>query len=150
MLARHVVVVLLTMIGSVGCQASLVKNEGHAMEPTIQDGEHLTVARTIDRIERGHIIVFRYPKDESKNFIKRVVGLPGEEIAIKDGHVLINGRELDEAYVAAGNRSADTREPFAIPDDEYFVMGDNRRNSSDSRHWGTVRRELVWAQVPPR
>jgi len=149
MLTRNVVVALLT-IGSIGCQAALVKNEGHAMEPTFQDGEQVAVARTIGRIERGHIIVFRYPKDESKDFIKRVVGLPGEEIAIKDGHVLIDGRELDEAYVAAGNRSADTRGPLTIPDDEYFVMGDNRRNSSDSRHWGTVRRELVWAQVPPR
>ena len=93
------------------------------MEPTFQDGEYLAVARTVDRIERGHIIVFRYPKDESKNFIKRVVGLPGEEIAIKDGRVLINGRELDEAYMAAGNRSADTREPLAIPDNEVLRNG---------------------------
>jgi signal peptidase I len=118
------------------------------MEPTFKDGERLIAVRNIDRLERGQIIVFRYPLDVSRSFLKRIVGLPGEEIAIRDGRVFIDGREIDEPYVSAGNRSADTRAPLAIPDGEYFVLGDNRRNSADSRHWGTVKRELVWAQVP--
>jgi signal peptidase I len=125
----------------------MVVNEGHAMEPTLQDGERLIALKNINRLERGQVVIFRYPQDVSKSFVKRIVGLPGEEVAIKDGRVFIDGQEIDEPYVAAENRSADTREPRAIPDGEYFVLGDNRRNSSDSRHWGTVRRELVWAQV---
>ena len=130
------------------CQGGMITNEGKAMEPTLQDGERVLAGRNIERIDRGHIVIFRYPLDEKRSFVKRVVGLPGEEVAIKDGRVFINGQEIDEPYVAAGNRSADTREPFAIPAGEYFVLGDNRRNSSDSRHWGNVRRDLIWAQVP--
>jgi signal peptidase I len=125
----------------------MVENKGHAMEPTLQDGERLIVFRNINRLERGQIVAFRYPQDVSRSFVKRIVGLPGEEIAIRDGRVFIDGREIDEPYVGAENRSADTRQPLAIPDGEYFVLGDNRRNSSDSRHWGTVQRELVWARV---
>ena len=146
--ARLRSIAVLTAIGLAGCQAAIVENMGHAMEPAIRDGERVVIARNIDRLERGQIVVFRYPQDESKNFVKRIVGLPGEAIAIRAGRVFIDGREIDEPYVGAANRSADTLGPLTIPPEEYFVLGDNRRNSSDSRHWGTVRRELVWAQVP--
>jgi signal peptidase I len=141
-------IVAVTAIAAAGCGAGVVRNEGHAMEPTIQDGERMVITRHIDRLERGQIVVFRYPQDVSKSFVKRIVGLPGEEIAVRDGRVVINGLTIDEPYVGAENWSADTHGSRTIPPGEYFVLGDNRRNSSDSRHWGTVKRELIWAIVP--
>ena len=135
------------VIGVAGCQGSIVVNRGHAMEPAFQDGERVFITRDIDRLERGQIVVFRNPRDESQNFVKRIVGMPGDEIAVRSGRVLVNGREIEEPYVDAGNRSAETLATVAVPKGEYFVLGDNRRHSSDSRHWGTVRRELVWAAV---
>jgi signal peptidase I len=140
-------IALLFAIGLAGCQGAIVTNAGHAMEPAIQDGERLVVVRNVERLERGQIVVFRHPRDETQNFVKRIVGLPGEAIAIADSRVFIDGEEMDEPYVGTENRSAETLGPLAIPPEEYFVLGDNRRNSSDSRHWGTVRRELVWAQA---
>ena len=108
-------------------------------------------------IRRGDIVVFRYPKDRRADFVKRVVGMPGEEIAIRDKKVLINGRELAEPYVRfsdsntlpydpAGRepwRSRDQISPLIIPAGCYFVMGDNRDVSHDSRFWGPVKRELI-------
>jgi signal peptidase I len=117
------------------------------MSPTLKNGERAVAARGVNRLERGEIVVFRYPHDESKSFIKRIVGLPGEQIEMRNGSVFINGRQIDEPYVVAANRSADTWAQRTIPAGEYFMMGDNRRNSADSRHWGTVRRDLVWAKV---
>ena len=117
------------------------------MAPTLKHGERAVATRGIDRLERGEIVAFRYPRDESKSFVKRIVGLPGEQIEMRDGWVFINGRQIDEPYVIAANRSPETWAQPTIPAGEYFVMGDNRRNSADSRHWGTVRRDLVWAKV---
>lgn len=97
--------------------------------------------------ERGDIIVFKYPVDESKDFIKRVIGVPGDTIEIRDKVVYINGQEIDEPYVLhtkAGNMPVrDNFGPFTVPADEYFVMGDNREGSHDSRFWGTVKRSKI-------
>jgi len=82
-----------------------------------------------------------------RSFVLRIIGLAGERIGMTDGQVEIDGRRLDEKYVAEANRLSDTWGPIVIPQDEYFVMGDNRRNSSDSRSWGTVRHHLIWAKI---
>lgn len=85
---------------------------------------------------RGEVIVFHYPLDPSRDFVKRVIGLPGETISIKRGQVFIDGEPLDEPYIE--NHDNDHMEARLIPPDEYFVMGDNRPGSSDSREWHEV------------
>jgi signal peptidase I len=116
------------------------------MSPTLNNGERWPITRIVDRVERGDIVVFYYPRDQSKSFAKRVIGLPGERITIRLGEVSVDGRRLDETYVATANRSAEDFE-VAVQTDEFFLMGDNRRNSSDSRHWGAVPKALIWAKV---
>jgi signal peptidase I len=124
---------------------------GQAMSPTIKDGETVVVTTTIEPLVRGDIVAFKYPLDESKQFVKRIVGLPGEQLEIlDDGTVVVNGRGLDETYVLAENRSSASLPARQIPNGNYFMMGDNRRNSSDSRHWGTVKRELIVSKVVGR
>jgi signal peptidase I len=132
---------------STGCGAvETIKVVGGAMEPTLNDGDRVWVTRVFDQLERGDIVGFRSPRDESRSFLKRIVGLPGERIEMVDGVVSINGRSISEPYVDKANRSSDTWGPITIPAGEYFMMGDNRRHSMDSRSWGTVRRDLIWAK----
>lgn len=106
--------------------------------------------RSFDEIRRGDIVALRSPRDESKSFVKRVVGLPGDRIQSTEGIVMINGQVLEESYVMEPNRSRDSWGPITVAEGEYFVMGDNRRNSSDSRTWGTVKRAGIWARIPGR
>jgi signal peptidase I len=135
---------------SSGCNMTRVDIKGQAMSPTLKDGESALATRTVESLARGDIVAFRYPQDETKSFVKRIVGLPGERIESADGKILIDRRPLEEAYVADGNRSPDSWGPITIAEGEYFVMGDNRRNSSDSRTWGTVRRSLIWGKILDR
>lgn len=122
---------------------------GASMEPTFDDGEYLIVDELSYYLrppERGEVIIFRYPRDPSKFFIKRVIGLPGETIVIEDGRVIIKNQEnpeglrLDEPYVEILGNS---RQERTLAPDEYFVLGDNRSASSDSRSWGPVGQELI-------
>lgn len=108
-------------------------------------------------IRRGDIIVFRYPLQPDTDFVKRVIGLPGDILEIHDKKVFVNGRELDEPYVIHDDptiyprndalpepfRSRDQYKAFVVPPDHYFAMGDNRDRSSDSRYWGTVPRSMI-------
>lgn len=101
--------------------------------------------------ERGDIIVFMFPEDETKDFIKRVIGLPGDKLEIKDKKVYVNGQRLTELYtqhvdpavLAHTIQPRDNLGPITVPDDSYFVMGDNRDQSLDSRFWGFVKREKI-------
>lgn len=115
---------------------------GLSMFPTFNDGEYLIVdelSYLLGSPERGQVIIFRYPGDTKRFFIKRVIGLPNEEISIKNGVVTIinkenpNGFTLDEPYI---DEKFNTTSDYKTESDEYFVMGDNRNNSSDSRTWG--------------
>lgn len=111
--------------------------EGSSMEPLLHDGEYVIINRVVYKLhppERGDIIVFM--RDGRRDYIKRVVGLPGETIEIRQGQVFINGQPLEEPYVKeAGSYSMS---PRTIGPNEYFVLGDNRNNSSDSHNWGSV------------
>ena len=121
--------------------------------PTATDAERSLLPVT--SINRGDVIVFKYPEDPERDFIKRVIGLPGDVVEVRHKRVYIDGRPLDEPYVyylrppsaaASPFGVADLREqygPVTVPPSEYFVMGDNRDNSQDSRYWGFLPRDLV-------
>ena len=132
-----------------------------SMEDTILIGDYILVNRMIyaparsalervllprREIRRGDIVVFKNPKEPERDFIKRVTGLPGDTLEVRDGVLWINGRALDEPYLNPLYRPADPHDPFGpvtVEPGNYFMMGDHRNNSTDSRVWGPVPRELV-------
>jgi signal peptidase I len=109
--------------------------DGNSMNPTLFNGEYLIINNFVydlDEPQRGDIIVFKHPRNEL-NLIKRVIGLPGDVVEINGGRVQVNGTTLDEPYI---QDFPDNDNSWVVPEDQYFVMGDNRDNSSDSRAWG--------------
>ncbi len=125
-----------------------IKVEGQGMAPTFQHGERVVVWKVVDEIKRGDVVIFWFPDDPSKSYIKRVIGMPGDEVMVENGKVLINGSPLDEPYIQADYRSSDSMPgPVHVKDHHYFVMGDNRRNSSDSRYWGFVPEKYIYAKI---
>jgi signal peptidase I len=119
-----------------------------SMEPTIMMGDHLLCNRLYYQTRnpaRGDIIIFEYPQNERMDFIKRVIGLPGDSIEIWNNEVYVNGNKLEEPYAVyrEAGRSLKPFGPVVVPEDEYFVLGDNRDNSNDSRYWGTVKRHKI-------
>jgi signal peptidase I len=113
--------------------------QGGSMEPRLHTGERIIVNLFIYRLytpARGDIIVFRYPLDPSKDFIKRVIAVPGEEVEIRQGKVFINGKHYPEPYVT--KHLEEDMPPRTVPARHVFVMGDNRENSQDSRSWGPL------------
>ncbi|MGA3292972.1 MAG: signal peptidase I [Candidatus Acidiferrales bacterium] len=127
-----------------------VKVEGTSMNPLLSDQERIFINKFIYRfepIERGDVIVFWYPLDRSKSFIKRVVGLPGEMIEIRSGHLYVDGEELPDQYVPAGYLDGSNYGPRRIPVDDYFVMGDHRDSSNDSRVFGPVPRPYIYGKA---
>lgn len=117
-----------------------------SMLPTFVEGDRLIVEKISYRLgdpARGHVVVFRYPENEDIILIKRIIGLPGETITIREGAVYINETRIEEAYTKEQNATnagstIEEDKPFVIPANEYVVMGDNRTQSGDSRIWGTV------------
>jgi len=121
-----------------------------SMLPTIQLQDRLIVDKLLfkfSKIERGDIVVFRAPpaSGEKDDLVKRVIGLPGEEIEVKDGKVLVNGDALEENYLQ--ERPNYQYKPVQVPPDSYFVLGDNRRSSNDSHVWGFVPQEDIKGKV---
>jgi len=112
--------------------------EGPSMEPTLETGQRLIVYRlayAFSEPERGDVVVFRYPPDSGDNLVKRIIGLPGETVSIREGHVYIDGVLLEEPdYVSPPGYSG----TWEVPEGHYFVLGDNRNSSSDSHSWGDV------------
>jgi signal peptidase I len=108
--------------------------EGPSMRPTLVNGERLVVNKFLYRFknpERGEIVVFRYPRDPSRDFIKRVIGVPGDTVEIKEGRVFLNGQLQNETYILEKTRGSFSM--VTVPAGHVFVMGDNRNNSEDSR-----------------
>ena len=133
-----------------------VKVEGTSMLPRLHDGERIFVNKLIyydeyrwaPKIERGDIVVFWYPNDPTKSYIKRVIGMPGETVEVRAGSVLINGSALDETYLdPKSNVSPAIQPPVQVKPNYYFVMGDNRDNSSDSRSWGLVPKKYIYGKA---
>lgn len=126
------------------CSFQPVVVDGTAMKPAFNNGDRMFVDKNLGELKRGDIITFLYPKDKSKSYFKRIVGLPGETVEIREGKVYIDGQFLDEPYVDESyNQFKPIFPPRKVPEYQYFVMGDNRDNSSDSRYWGTVDKELI-------
>lgn len=125
---------------------------GHSMDPNFNDGEHVMtnlIMMHYDNPRFGDVIVFKAPLDHERDYIKRVIGTPGDRVKVENGMVWVNGKQIDEsAYLPANVRTSggaylhDGME-LPVPADSYFVMGDNRNNSSDSRAWGFVGRSAI-------
>jgi len=120
-----------------------IRVDGESMLPSLQSGEFVVVYRLAYMLGspgHGDVIVFRYPRDPKQEFIKRVIGLPGERVEISRGKVSINGEVMNESYIAA---PPVYQGEWKVPESAVFVLGDNRNNSSDSHNWGTVPLEDV-------
>lgn len=113
--------------------------DGTSMQPTLNSSEYVVVNKTAYMFQqpgRGDVIVFHYPLDPTQDYIKRVIGLPGDHIKTDSTHVWVDGQELNEKYISAPENPG--TQQWNVPQNEYFVMGDNRPVSSDSRVWGFV------------
>jgi len=121
--------------------------QGASMEPNFQDGNYLVVDIVSYRFEdpsRGDVVVFHYPGNRDLFYIKRIIGVPGDNIDISEGGIFINGNEIDERYLEGDVLTdAFTKSEFILGSDQYFVMGDNRPASFDSRSWGPLEREDI-------
>lgn len=144
------------------------KVEGSSMQPTLEEGEYLLVNKIvyfhlapselrallpfgsvepdesvfpIRNPQRGDVIIFHFPRDVSRDFVKRVIGLPGDSVEIRKGQVFVNGLMMEEPYITRPGKS--TMSPLTVGPDAFFVLGDNRRASNDSRDWGTVPTENI-------
>lgn len=158
---RFIIDVLETLILSVILFAAInavsarIRVDGSSMEPTLQSGEFVIVNKLTYKLgipEVGDVIVFHFPRDPEQEYIKRVIGLPGDHIVIEDGKVYVNDYLLDETYITSSPAYEST---WDMPDDSIFVLGDNRNNSSDSHNWGPVPvnyvvGKAVFVYWPPR
>lgn len=127
-----------------------VKVEGGSMEPGLEDQERIFINKLVYRwesIERGDIVVFRYPRDPNKSFIKRVIGLPGDHVRIAFGHVYLNGKLLSEPYVPEDFLDTRSYPEITVPPNAYFVLGDHRSMSNDSREIGPVFRHFIYGKA---
>ncbi|MBM3943791.1 MAG: signal peptidase I [SAR202 cluster bacterium] len=162
--------VLLALVVFLVIQTSVqnFRVEGSSMYPTLQGGQYLLVNKVVylrideNRLSRlvpfwdahagnkpyaihpphrGDVIVFQFPRDPGRDFVKRVIGLPGEQVEIRQGEVFVSGKRLQEPYLQAHDLSE--MSPIRLKDKEYFVLGDNRPSSNDSRNWGAVPEGLI-------
>ena len=127
-----------------------VRVEGTSMLPQLEDQDRLFInkfAYHIGEIHRGDVIVFRYPRDETKSYIKRVIAVPGDDLKIDHGSVWVNGKLLSEPYVPQWYKDDRSVPEMVMPEGEYFVMGDHRSISSDSRDFGPVARPLIYGRA---
>jgi signal peptidase I len=167
-----VVVVVVAVLVAVLLRAFVVQTffiPSGSMEPTLQIGDRILVNKLsyhLHGVDRGDIVVFSRPPTENcggpevNDLVKRVIGLPGDVISLLNGYVYVDGKKLDESWLPAseqgitvagpaGNSSNLTR-PYRVPVDNYFVMGDNRTDSCDSRYWGPISRSLIVGKVELR
>ncbi|MFZ0746321.1 MAG: signal peptidase I [Terracidiphilus sp.] len=127
-----------------------VRVEGTSMLPRLEDRDRLFINKFVYHIEsihRGDVVVFHYPLDPEKSYIKRVIALPGDRLWINHGRVWLNGKPLRESYVPDKFRDSRSMAEMVVPDDSYFMMGDHRSISSDSREFGPVERDLIYGKA---
>jgi len=129
-----------------------VKVEGTSMMPSLVDQERIFINKFVYKygigdVQRGDMVVFWFPVDPTKSYIKRVIGLPGDAIEVDNGTVFVNGKALQEDYVPDEYRDRMSMSPYTVGADEYFVLGDHRSSSNDSRSWGAVPRHYIYGKA---
>ena len=129
-----------------------VKVEGTSMMPSLYDQERLFINQFsykfgLGDIKRGDTVVFYFPGEPSESYIKRVIGLPGDTVAVDDGYVIVNGKKLEENYVPSEYRDDRSYTARIVPPAQYFVLGDHRVSSNDSRAWGFVPRNYIYGKA---
>jgi signal peptidase I len=127
-----------------------VRVEGTSMLPRLEDHDRLFINKFVyhfSAIQRGDVVVFHYPRDPEKSYIKRVIAVPGDRLRIDRGDVILNGRLLPEPYVPDEYRDSRSVPEMVIPLDYYYMMGDHRSISSDSREFGPVERDLIYGKA---
>ena len=127
-----------------------VRVEGTSMLPSLEDQDRLfinKIAYRVGEIHEGDVVVFQYPRDHSKSYIKRVIALPGDDLRIDRGRVYVNGVRLKEPYLQRSYADERSQPEMVLPPKEYFVMGDHRSISSDSRDFGPVDRDLIYGKA---
>ncbi|MFC1879691.1 signal peptidase I [Chloroflexota bacterium] len=141
-LVETLVLSALLFVG-INAVSARIRVDGFSMEPTLHTGEFVIVNRlafTFGEPSIGDVIVFHYPRDPEQEYIKRVIGLPGDTVRVAQGQVYVNNQHLSEPYIAASPTYDST---WSVPENALFVLGDNRNNSSDSHNWGAVPMEYV-------
>lgn len=149
------IVMVFILVGVFFVQPVVV--EGTSMLPELHDGERLLVNKLVyykiqsvswGHLQRGDIVVFWFPNDPDKSYVKRIIGLPGETVEIRNGHIYIDGSELQESYLdTEHNQSLRDNMVKKVEEHYFFVMGDNRDNSSDSRYWGLVPEKYIYGKA---
>jgi signal peptidase I len=149
------IIVVFILFGVFAVQPVVV--EGTSMLPQLNDGERLLVNKLVyykiqsvswGHLERGDIVVFWFPKEPDKSYVKRIIGLPGEMVEVREGKVIIDGQDLNEDYLdIEHNKTLPSFPPKKVEEHHYFVMGDNRDNSSDSRYWGLVPEKYIYGKA---
>ena len=154
--ARDILVAVIASMVIIFCLYQPVRVEGTSMLPVLQDQDRLVINKIAfswagelvgEEIHRGDVVVFRYPHDTTKSYIKRVIALPGDKLRIDHGRVFVNGVALKEPYVPAKYADESSRPESVIPPDKYFMMGDHRSVSQDSRYFGPVSRNLIYGRA---
>ena len=128
---------------AINAVSARIRVDGFSMEPSLHSGEFVIVnklAYKYDSPKRGDVIVFHFPRDPQQEYIKRVIGLAGDDVVVSNGTVQVNGEVLDEPYILQSPAYSGS---WQVPEGQLFVMGDNRNNSSDSHNWGTVELDYV-------
>jgi len=128
---------------AINAVSARIRVDGSSMEPTLHNGEFVIVNKLAFKLgspKIGDVIVFHYPRDPEQEYIKRILGLPGDHVKITNGQVYVNGEPIKETYIAA---PPSYQSEWNVPEDAFFVLGDNRNNSSDSHNWGPVPVENV-------
>ena len=119
-----------------------------SMLPSLEAGDHIIVTPyRLSAPERDDVIVFKYPEEPERDYIKRVIGLPGETVEVRDGRVYINGHELQEPYVPAAFWDHESFPSITLASNQYYVLGDHRDSSNDSREWGAIGRSDIYGKA---
>jgi len=147
---RDVVISLIASVLFIVFLYQPVKVEGTSMMPTLEDQERVFINKFVyklEPIERGDVVVFRYPRDVSKSYIKRVIAVAGDHVRIQDGIVYVNGHRLAESYVPDEYEDTRSYPETVVPENSYFLLGDHRNLSNDSRDFGPVDKEYIYGKA---